>query len=261
MKARIQKLSFLQFVIVLLLVAILPILLIIVGQRQELQQKAAPATTLTFSPVTLTEAPGDRFPIDIMVQTNENLISAAKLVVTFDQTKLSAESIVASDYLPVILETGSVGPGLAKITIGSSPTQPRKGTGRLAEITFKAKGPTGVTQVTFGDDTEIAGINEKTNVVIGKGSATVTIATAGQTKQVFPTSTPASPAGRPLPPPQVFNPTTPPTSGQTGFGKLASGEIPAPLITPIKEPAPIKDPLVIAYLKVVLEFIRGIFGK
>lgn len=247
---------FTYLVLALLLIAI-PVSIVLVGQRQELRQKAAAATTLTLTPANITKAPGDRFAMDIMVDTGSNTISAAKIAVSFDGTKLQAEKITPGDFLTVILESGSVGGEKASIALGSSPTAPKKGAGKLAIITFKAKGSTGTTQVSFDNTTEVAGIGEQTNVLTGKGSSTVTI-TSGQ-PQLTLTPTPKQLA-------KSNKPTATPTPSPGGFGTgsrtLGTPDLTLSEITPIPQPGEtIKDPAVIAYAKLILEFIKSLLGK
>lgn len=278
MAKRGKSVSFVTLVIALLAVAI-PATVYLTKQRQEVRQQAAPATVLTFSPSAITKRPGETFAVDVMVDTGSNTISAAKILVDFDTTKLDATAIVPSDFLPVILSSGRTTNSTASITLGSSPTEPKKGTGRLAEITFKAKGPTGSTQITFDNATEVAGISEQTNVLSGKGAAQVTITTSlTQAPHVTPTPTPRgrSLASHPSPTPNL-SPTQGASSQQSGFGALTGGNsgnapgpvisqgtpnLPLPEITPLPlPPEQIKDPLVIAYIKAIFQFIKSIFGR
>ncbi len=269
MKTKKQNKTFSYLVFALLLVAI-PVGIYVVGQNQETKQQAAPATVLTFSPQTVVKRPGETFALDVMVDTGSNTISAAKFQIDFDTTKLEAKSIVASDFLTVILTSGKVTPSNASITLGSSPTAPKKGAGKLATITFKAKGPIGATRITFDNATEVAGISEQTNVLSGKGSATVTITTGVGSQISSPTTTPTparipganQPTVKPLPP--YSQP-----AGKVSFGTIGTStpavnvqtpNIPIPELTPIPQPAEtIKDPLVISYLKLVIAFIKSLF--
>ncbi len=173
----------------LVLAFVLGVLVTAVQKPQELRRKAAPATTLSFSPANLSVHPGDTFDVSILVETGENTISAADISISFDKNKLQGKSIVADDFLTNVLISGAIGDGKATITLGSPPTSPKKGNGKLATVIFRAK-DSGTTQVSFTDATQIAGIGENTNVIIGKTPATVTIGSGGSVSKPTLTPTP-----------------------------------------------------------------------
>lgn len=173
---------------------IIGVTLTAIQKPQELRRKAAPATTVSFSPPAPAVGRGATFTLDVVVDTGENTISAVDLVVSFDKDKLKAQSIAGGDLLTNVLVAGLVTDTQAKITLGSPPTSPHKGKGKLATLTFQAKGE-GTTQVRVDDATQIAGIGESGNVVIGRIPATVTIAAGG--------------GGVPQPPPRTVQPPPP----------------------------------------------------
>jgi hypothetical protein len=64
----------------------------------------------------------------------------------------------------------------ANITVGSTPANPKKGTGNLAIVSFKVIGDNGTSQIGFGPATAVAAIGEgNTSVVIAKTPSTFTI--------------------------------------------------------------------------------------
>ncbi|MBI3576599.1 hypothetical protein HY086_00995 [Candidatus Gottesmanbacteria bacterium] len=199
------------FIPLLVLAFVLGVVLTAVKKPQELRRKAAPASTVSLTPAAPSVQRGATLTLDVMVDTGENLISAADLVVTFDKDKLKAQSIAGGDFLANVLVAGSVTDTQAKITLGSPPTSPHKGKGKLALIIFQAKGE-GSTQVRIDDATQIAGIGEAGNVVVGKIPATVTISGGGGGSQPTPT-----PTSRPSVRPTVTRPSVvgPPGTIQT----------------------------------------------
>lgn len=268
MKTKKQKNKTFSYLVILLLVFAIPVGIYLVGQKQEIRQRAAPATVLTFSPASITKKPGETFTADVIVDTGSNTISAAKIQVDFDNTKLQATALTASNYLPIVLSPKKITDTNASITLGSSPTEPKRGIGTLMTITFKAKGPTGDTQITFDNSTEIAGINEQTNILSGKGSMQVTISNLS-----VPTPTRSQARANPTPSPL---PSQAQPGQRNGFGGLNQGssqqsgqsptystsDLPLPLITPVPQPGEeIKDPVIIAYVKAILQFIGSLFGK
>ena len=154
------------FFLLLVLFAI-PATSYLVFRQQELRSQAVPATTLSFDPSDTSKTVGETFTLDININTGTNSISGAELHVQYDQKKLEVVSIDNASFLPLVLVDGSAGGGFAFITLGSQPSTPKKGTGLLATVTFKAIGSTdgATTQVKFTSDTRIAGTGEIGNVL------------------------------------------------------------------------------------------------
>lgn len=188
---RVRRILFL--LLGLLLLVSIPVTVYIVQQRQELRKKAAPATVLSIRPGTMTKAPDETFSVTVEIDTGENTVSAAEIVVFFDGNMLEAEAINAGDFLSTVLVAGSVTATTATITLGSPPTAPKRGSGTLATVSFVAKGATGTSQISFGAGTRVAGIGEQGDVLVGKTPGTVTIA-----QESDPTATP-TPTPTPTP--------------------------------------------------------------
>ena len=169
----------------------IPITVFIVGQRQELRQKAAPATTLSFSPSAASHLVGETFPLEVTLNSGENQVVAIELHITYDPTKLEAQTITNGPLFPNVLASGVVAPGTASITVGAPDAKsPVKGSGTAAVVRLVAKQKTDApVSVQFSKDTFVGGIGEgATNVLIGTTPATITI---GETA--------ASPEPTPLP--------------------------------------------------------------
>lgn len=180
----------------LLLIGILPVGIYLVGQRQELKSKAAPATTLAVTPATVAKKAGDTFTMEITIDTGENQVVAAELHVTFDPTKLEAQSINNGTLFTNILASGTVESGAASITVGAANAkEPVKGAGTVAIIRFKAAAKTdSPTAVKLAQNTFVGGLGEgAVNVLVGTTPATVTITEDVQTASPTPTPTVALP--------------------------------------------------------------------
>jgi len=204
----------LLYVVGTLLLVSIPVTVFFVGKNQELRQKAAPATTLAITPASVSLKAGETTVLTIEINTAENRVATAKLSLTYDMTKLEAQSITNGPLAPRILSPGVVAPGMATITVGAENTaKPISGRGGVALLRIKgldsAQGPA---SVQFTADTQAAGIGEQpVNVLIGSTGATVTIqgtqlgltgmggppASLSGTLTPTPTSTPA--AGTPTP--------------------------------------------------------------
>lgn len=190
-----MKKTFLLLSVVLLLIAI-PATIILVGQQQEIRKKAAPATTLSFSPASVTKKTGETFALEVTIDTAENQVVAAELHVVYDPTKLEAQTITNSSLFPNILASGVVDRGTATITVGTTDTKkPAKGVGTVAVVRFKALDKTDTpTSVRLAPNTFVGGLGEgATNVLVGTTPANITVTGDGSpipTPTITPTLTP-----------------------------------------------------------------------
>jgi len=207
---------------ILLILASIPVTLLLIKQRQELRKGAIPATALSLSPSSITKEINQIFTLEIKVDTGENQVSAAELYITFDPNKLEGQQISVGTFLPNVLVLGSVNQisGIASITLGSSPTEPKQGAGTVAIVSFKTLSATGTTQVSFGTNTQIAGVGETGNVLVGTAPSMVTISggvSPSPTPTPTPTPTPSlTPTPTPSPTPGVSPSPTPTPSPGTG---------------------------------------------
>lgn len=167
----------------LFLLITIPVTFLVVKQQQELRQKAAPATTMTISPAQKTVKVGETFNLDVSISTGENSIVAASVYLTYDPTKLQAQSIVNSPQFPNILSSSDTSQaGKVSIAVGTvNIAQPFKGSGTVATVKFTAlQTTTEAISVRFGPETYAGSIAEgSTNTLIGTTPASITINTEG----------------------------------------------------------------------------------
>lgn len=201
----------------------IPVTIFLVLQSQELRKKAAPATVISVQPSAVSKQLNDTFSVAVAINTGDNTVSAAELIITFDSSILEAHSLSAGDFLTVVLVPGAVTATTATITLGSPPATPKKGSGTLATVSFKAKGVAGSTQIGFGSGTRVAGIGEQGDVLVGKTPGTVVIA-----EESAPSATPT-----PIPTPTPTPPTSPPDPDDT----------PTPTPTPLSDDSADDDTL------------------
>ena len=184
----------------LLILAAIPLTLLLVKKRQEIRQKAAPATSIYLDPASISAKPDDTFTANVMIKTGENQVSAAELHLSFDSIYLEAQSIQNGTFLEYVLVEGVVESGSTSITLGSAPAAPKQTVGDvpavLAVLTFKALAETSTpTKIEFLSTTQIAGVGEgATNVLIGIEPAEVTVSTTGGGASPSPSPS-ASPGG------------------------------------------------------------------
>lgn len=198
-----KKRIVLLLVIVLILLAI-PATVFLVNQRQELRKRAAPATTLTLAPATVTKKVGDTFSLEVRIDTAENQVLAAELYLVFDPEKLEAQSITNGALFPNILSSGVVDRGTASITVGAnSNASPVTGVGTAAVIRLKTLAPTAVPiSVRFASNTFVGALGEaSSNVLIGTTPTTITITGAENGSNTTQTTTQTTPTPSPSPTP------------------------------------------------------------
>lgn len=191
---------------------------------------------------------GETFTLNATINTGSNSISGAELHIQYDAQKLQAISIdnASAAFLPLVLVDGSASGGFAFITLGSQPSQPKKGAGTLATLIFKALASTGgaETLVKFTSDTRIAGTGEIGNVLASQPApAAITINTPAPTG----TPTPTVPGGATPTPTSAGgggNTTPTPTrTGNVGIGRTAPTATPIAVATvpPVQKGGPVQS--------------------
>lgn len=176
----------------------IPVTVFVVMRSQELRKKAAPATTLSLTPATLTKTVGEEFTLEAKMNTGENQIVAVDVRLAFDPTKLEALWIRNGTMFPNILSSGVVENGTASIALGApNTTTPITGTGTVATVRFKTLAAT-TTPITvrFASDTFVGALNEgSTNALTSSAPSTITISGGTQsTPTLTPILTPTLPA-------------------------------------------------------------------
>src|SRR3989344_5016498 len=155
-----------------------PATVFLVGQKQELRKKAAPASTMSLEPKSPTVKAGDTFTLEAILDTADNQIIAAAVQISFDPVKLEAQSIANGPFFPNVISPGVVDNGKASITVSAaSTTVPVKGKGTAVTLRFKALSPTTTaSQVTFAQGTFANALGEgELNALSGTSPAAITI--------------------------------------------------------------------------------------
>ncbi len=222
-----------------------PITVYVVGQNSDNRKKAAPASTLAFSPAATTVKAGDKFSLSIKLDTADNQVGLVQLKIVYDPAFLEVEDIANDTFAPSIRVSKKIDPtGKASITVGAKDTtHPINGSGTIAVISMKAlKGSATPVLVKFtpSPDTAANALNETSqDVLIGRSPATITIKNADG-------STPTANAITTISPSPIKTPTSTPKPGvATQSANLnlksstatdsASASNSAVLITSIKE--------------------------
>ncbi len=170
------------FIIVFILILLaIPLTVFLVSKNQEMRQRAAPATTLTLSPTSLSKQVGDEFTLEVHMDTATNQVVAVQVSLSFDPTKLEAEWIHNGTMFPNIISSGVIGNGTASIALGAAnTTTPITGTGMIATIKMKAlAGTSAPVSVKFTADTFVGALGEgSTNVLTSTIPSTISISGA-----------------------------------------------------------------------------------
>lgn len=193
-------------------------------RNSELRKKAAPATTLTLTPATITKTVNEEFTLEARMDTAENQIVAVELNITFDPAKLQAEWIHNGTMFPNILTSGTVGNGTASIALGATnTTTPITGTGTVATIKFKALAATSApVAVRFSSNTFVGALNEgSTNALTSSNPSTITITGTGGGSTITPTATPTGTI--------TITPTLTPTNAASGSASTSAVTIDKPI--------------------------------
>jgi hypothetical protein len=202
----------------------------LIKQRQEIREKAAPATKIYFQPSTISTKPSEDFSLSIMVNTGENSLAAVSLKINYDQNLLEAKAFnFETSLLPTILKTPDLSrPG--EITADAGICANSTGINniqKIATITFTTKqaGPQ-MTKVIFNQSSTKAStaisLDLGANLITSYGEAQVNIASSSLSPSPSPTAEPTStispnPTTTEAPtattsPASTVNPTTTPTA-------------------------------------------------
>ncbi len=187
-----MKKKILAVVILLVMLASIPVAVYLVKKRQEIQLRAAPATVLSLIPAAEAYDTGETFTVNVSIDTGENLVVSADIVLSYDPTILEAQSVVLGSFLPNANEINNiVNNDTGKITYSFYTMQEnaQQGEGIIASISFKGIAA-GTSSVIF-DETQsaIGGINESQNVLADTVLGSYLIAEAQATATVTPTPT------------------------------------------------------------------------
>ncbi|MDO8340856.1 MAG: dockerin type I domain-containing protein [Candidatus Woesebacteria bacterium] len=125
-------------------------------------------------------------------------VTGSDLRIKYDNNILQAINIESKNYLPVVFIPGQIVPPVAKIVLGSDPTDPKNGTGILASIRFKAIGQGITTVISFDANTAVSVLGQTTDVLnrpttsLNITIASITTATPTATSTATSTTTPTA---------------------------------------------------------------------
>ncbi len=165
-----NKTRFIIIGIFLVALAGLPALIYLTRQTQDPRTKAAPSTTLYFTPAASASAPiqaqtGETITVDVWINPGQNLASVIKLDLNFDPLKLQASptSFLTNHIaFPAALEAPLLTPGNLRLSIstGSDPTKAISTPTKIGTLSLNALEQTGDTpaSIFFGTNTLVLSI-------------------------------------------------------------------------------------------------------
>ncbi len=171
--------------------------LILVQRTQDIREKAlvgGPELYFSTSPLTVSSGTTGKV-YDIFMNTNGFDVTAAVIEVQFNANKMQVTSISKGTKLTDVLVPGAVSGSRASITLGSGPSNPFNGNGKVATLTFDAVGDNTQADITFTSNTQVAAIGHSGDVLgtTSPGSVIIdSIATATPTKAPTATRKPTS---------------------------------------------------------------------
>ena len=187
--------------------------------------KVSPSTTINFNPTPQTATVGGTVNLDVMMNPGTNQVSFIKLIINYDQSKLSilpagpaicparptdafCPNVLA---FPTVLQAPVYTPGVISVTlsVGGGPQSVIQTSAKIGTVTFQAIAPTspGTTQVTVNlQQSQALSIGStdyfNQNVLSVVTPAIITITGLSPTPSAVPTIVPTSvPSASPIPTP------------------------------------------------------------
>ncbi len=236
-----NKKKLITAIVFLVLVASIIAGVLLVRENQNISEKAAPATNLTFSPVSVALIKGQTFTTNSRINTGTNLVTGIDIEISYNPAIIQLSQITPTSSLSIFTNaaTGQV----IKNEINNT-----NGTARfIAFVLDKNSGITGqkdilaisgtvmanaqpaTYQITYSATTSIAAMNESQNSLLSKSAFSLNVTNPTPTPSPSPTATPTkSPSPTPTPT-KSPSPTPTPTK--------------SPTATPTKSPSPSPSPI------------------
>lgn len=227
---------------ILILLTAIPLTMFLLQKQQETRSKAAPSTTLSFTPTSSPSSPiqknvNDTIDLHVVMNPGSNLVTYVKLIMTYDSTKFSTAGAGFAPNVqsfPAVLSPVTYQPGKVSIelSIGTNSTGVIQSTTEVGVLTLQAINANTATSpsVAFDSQTLILASclnpqdpsscpdNEATNVLSTSNPAFISVA-----------GTPVPPTAAPTAPPPTPGPTTAataPTCTTLTFDRNPAGTAP-----------------------------------
>lgn len=202
-------------VLFLFLLISIPLTVYFIKQQQNISSHAAPTTSLSLDPESITIQPDKTQKINVVVDTGGNLIVSADIVLTFDPKVMQVTDISAGDFLPQATQVQKLldnANGKITYSIFTYTQNAKSGKGNIAILTVKGN-TQGSTNIIFDKSSSILGIGEGKNLLVSTVPGAYTIGSGLaeniiNTPSIQPTQTQTTPTTTPIPPTLTLAPTT-----------------------------------------------------
>lgn len=220
--------------VILVMVAGVGVGVYLMRQSTEYREKAAPASTLSFSTNTPEPEVGQEFYVYSEIDSAENHVASTELFITYDPGRLELISVVPGTFFTNPLIMGEIidnDVGKLSYALAVPPYSPAvRGKGIVAILSFKAM-QEGVVTISYTYESIVgATVDDSGNVLVGTSSLTLTIRGVSEASPT-PTETPGdvtatiSPSPEPTEPAATFSPnptlSPEPTDSDSGVGGAA----------------------------------------
>lgn len=191
------------FVSIAIILLAIPFTVYFVGKNQEIRKRAAPASTLSFTPPSQSIRAGQNFTLSVKLDTATNQVGLIQLRIVYDPVYLQAVDITNDTFAPSIRVSKKIDPnGKVSISVGAKDsTHPITGSGNIAILTMKAlKGSATPILVKFtpSPDTTANALGEgQADVLVGRSPASITILNADGSQSSALVNAAATPTATP----------------------------------------------------------------
>lgn len=211
----------------------------LVQKNQDIREKAAPSTSLSFFPTVVTKNPGQTFSLTINADTGSNQITGIDIEISYDPsaiqlTQMKGTTAIAS--LSSIIKNGEINNTTGKARfVAYTAVKTAAVTGNIDILDISgnilAGAANGQYPITFTATTTVSAVDEGQNVIINSTPATVTVTTGttGGGATATATATGASATA-------TATATTKPTATATTAGGVGGANLNLPTASPTIKP-------------------------
>lgn len=169
----------------------------LVGQKQNISEKAAPATSLSITPSSSTKTAGASFTLNVVANTGENQVTGIDLVINYNTANVQVDTITKGSGISVFDQEirKTIDPSAGQISYSAftlNKTAAVTGSG-ITVLTINGKvkdaASAGSYTFSFGSGTAIAGVSEGQNLLTGSTPATIIVSGSGASTTPTPTAT------------------------------------------------------------------------
>jgi len=174
-----HKKPLLSLFTILILVSALAAATFLTQFNQETRRSASGNTaSLTLNPSASSVSPGEKFTVDVILDTKTNSVTATNIALNFDPNLITLDTFTTGNFLPVTLAPPIITSNQATITIASNPDSPQTGAGIIAQASFTAKNTTTATTTTISlnlPQTQVSAIGNPGNILGSTTPTSITI--------------------------------------------------------------------------------------